>query len=253
MSSEDRKDPGERRFRAPEVEPMATVLGDRVRELEGALASLRDGYDLTLGALVTALDFREQESGYHSHRVALFSCFLGLRLGLDTHSLENLFLGALLHDIGKICTPDTLLTKAESLTPREWEIMRQHAEMGASIVSGIGLLRDASDVPMTHHEAWDGSGYPRGLRAHEIPQNARIFAVADSYDAIRSERPWKAAEDHDAGLAGLRRVAGTRLDPALVEVFCEEPPGVWSDLHKLAGALLTFQRALLACRQVSIP
>jgi HD-GYP domain-containing protein (c-di-GMP phosphodiesterase class II) len=225
-------------------------LPARIRELECGLAGARDGFDRTLSALVSALDYRERESGHHSQRVALYSILFGLRLGLDETALANLYRGALLHDVGKVCTPEALLLKAGPLTSTEWDVMRQHAELGAAIVSGIDMLRDAGEVPMAHHEAWDGSGYPRGLREHEIPQNARLFAVADSYDAIRSGRPWKEPLPHEDALRSLQAAAGARLDPALVEVFCEESMTSWTDLDKLAGVTLTLAEALRACRQV---
>ena len=233
-----------------EAQRIIAALTTRAHELEQALASARDAYDQTLVALASALDFREKESGFHSRRVALFSIFMGLRLGLDETALENLFRGALLHDVGNIATPDSILLKEGPLDPGEWELMRQHAEMGAAIVTGISFLRDAGDVPMAHHEAWDGRGYPRGLREHEIPLCARIFAVVDSYDAIRSDRPFKCGQSYEVAIERLHRAAGERLDPAIVEIFCAEPETTWSTLEKCVGGSLGFDSALRACKEV---
>lgn len=244
----DQTQQGQRR--ESEAERLAAALGERGRDLEEALAAVRDAYDQTLGALVTALDYRERETGHHSHRVSLYSTYIGRRLGLPDETLENLYRGALTHDIGKIGTPDSVLLKEGPLDPEEWEVMRRHAEMGAAILSGIAFLRDAGDVPMAHHEAWDGRGYPRGLREHEIPLAARIFAVADSYDAIRSTRPYKQGETHETAVSRLREAAGRRLDPNIVAVFCHEPEATWTELDKFVGGSLTFQSAQRACHQV---
>ncbi len=241
------------RSREHETQLMAAELGKRARDLEAALVAVRSAYDQTLVALVSALDCRERETASHSQRVACYSVLVGLRVGLDEPELETLYRGALLHDIGKIGTPDAVLLKPGSFTEEEWEIMRRHVEIGGEILSNIAFLKAASDVPMYHHEAWDGSGYPCELKGTDIPLHARIFAVVDSYDAIRSERPYKAAKPHAEAIQQLGAVAGKRLDPSLVEQFVVEPEASWNQLERGLGQDLTFELVLHACQQVSRP
>jgi HD-GYP domain-containing protein (c-di-GMP phosphodiesterase class II) len=227
----------------------ATGLGSRGRRLADALERLRSAYDETLAALVAALDSRERETACHSQRVAAFAALLGVRTGIVGEGLENLYRGALLHDIGKIGIPDAILLKRGELEPEEWEVMRRHPEIGAGLLEGISFLRGAIEVPLTHHEAWDGSGYPRGLRREEIPVASRIFAVVDTYDALRSERPYKAAMSHADSLEVLCRVSRTRLDPVLVERFGAEPEASWRRLAESASRSSTFRRVLHVCRE----
>jgi len=177
------------RHREDEAEHMASELGKRARDLEAALEAVKSAYDQTLVALVSALDHREKETACHSQRVAVYAVQVGLRIGLQSHDLENLYRGALLHDIGKIGIPDAVLLKPGSFTHEEWEIMQGHTRIGGEILGGIAFLESASDVPLFHHEAWCGDGYPHGLEGEDIPLHARIFAIIDSYDAIRSKRP----------------------------------------------------------------
>jgi HD-GYP domain-containing protein (c-di-GMP phosphodiesterase class II) len=241
-----------RRSHEDEAQRMASELGKRAREVEAALDALKAAYDQTLAALVTALDLRERETACHSQRVAVYSVLVGLRIGLEGPELENLFRGALLHDIGKIGIPDAVLLKPSSFSAEEWKIMRGHTKIGADILRGISFLSPASDVPLAHHEAWEGGGYPAGLRATKIPLHARIFAVVDSYDAIRSERPYKAARAHAEAIESLRESAGKRLDPTLVECFAEEPEQTWEQLERGLRNALTFEHALRACQAVKL-
>ena len=227
---------------------ISAELGKRARELEEALDAVRDAYDQTLAALVTALDHRERETACHSQRVALYALRLGMRLGIAGEPLEDLYRGALLHDIGKIAIPDAILLKPGSLTAEEWGVMRSHARLGAEMVSRIDFLRGAADVPLAHHEAWDGSGYPNGLLGERIPLHARIFAVVDTYDAVRSERPYKGARDHDAAIGVLREVAALRLDPGLVDAFIEELPESWDRLAQSVARDCTYADGLRTCR-----
>jgi putative nucleotidyltransferase with HDIG domain len=230
---------------------LAESLRRRASELERALRQLRQGYDETLAALVRSLDVRERETASHSHRVAAYAVLLGLRTELGEDELETLYRGALLHDIGKIGIPDAVLLKPDALSDAEWRVMRTHAEIGADVLRSIGFLRDASDVPGSHHEAWDGTGYPAGIEGREIPLHARIFAVVDSYDAIRSARSYKSAHPHDHAVELLLGDAGVRLDPELVEHFVGEPEQSWKTLEAASSAgSLTFEAALEACRSL---
>ena len=239
------------RSREDEAQRMASELGKRARDLEAALEAVKEAYDQTLAALVTALDTRERETACHSQRVSAYSLLVGLRIGLEDSDLENLFRGALLHDIGKIGIPDAVLLKPGSFTEEEWEIMRGHTTIGAHILKEISFLELAADVPLSHHEAWKGGGYPNGLKGREIPLHARIFAVVDSYDAIRSKRPYKEPKDHNEAVALLTESAGKRLDPALVECFVNEPEQTWEQLERNLGGALTFENVLRMCQEVN--
>jgi HD-GYP domain-containing protein (c-di-GMP phosphodiesterase class II) len=240
------------RSREDEAQRMASELGKRARDLEAALEAVKEAYDQTLVALVTALDTRERETAWHSQRVSAYSLLVGLRIGLEDSDLENLFRGALLHDIGKIGIPDAVLLKPGSFTEEEWEIMRGHTTIGAHILNGISFLRLAADVPLSHHEAWEGGGYPEGLKGQEIPLHARIFAVVDSYDAIRSKRPYKEPKEHDEAVTLLKQSAGKRLDPALVECFVNEPEQTWEQLERNLGGAPTFENMLRMCQEVNL-
>ncbi len=226
---------------------MALELGSRARKLAEALDQLIGAYDETLAALVAALDSRERETACHSQRVAAYSVLLGMRIGVTDRALESLYRGSLLHDIGKIGIPDAILLKPGRLEPGEWEVIRQHPEIGASILGRISFLGDAVEVPLAHHEAWDGSGYPRGLRKEDIPLSARIFAVVDTYDALRSERPYKAAMEHEAVVEIMKEATGQRLDPELVRTFASEPNSTWFRLSEAARSQGTFAAAMRAC------
>jgi len=239
------------RERDQEAQLLASELGKHARDLQAALERLRDSYDQTLNALVAALDLREKETAFHSQRVATYSVMVGLRLGLSLHALENLYRGALLHDIGKIGTPDAVLLKPGSFTEEEWVIMRRHAEVGGHMLDGIGFLSQAADVPHAHHEAWDGSGYPAGLAGEAIPLNARIFAVVDTYDAIRSKRPYKEAQPHERATQLIQRASGHRLDPALSARFVLEPESTWAQLEASLGGAITFDSCVAACLKVT--
>ncbi len=239
-----------RRSVATEEATMAAELGKRARELESTVEALRHSYDATLTALVSALDLREKETACHSQRVAAYALLLALRTGVDESLLEDLYRGALLHDIGKIGIPDSILLKPGSFDEPEWEVMRTHPTLGGEILEGISFLRTARDIPLYHHEAWDGRGYPAGLAGTDIPLSPRIFAVIDSYDAIRSRRPYKTAQPHEAALEMLRNAAGRRLDPDLVERFCAEPQTSWHALEQAVVHRPTFHATLDACRRV---
>jgi response regulator RpfG family c-di-GMP phosphodiesterase len=236
------------RERDQDTAALATELGKRARQVESALEQLEQSYDETLKALVSALDLREQETADHSMRVALYALRLGLRLPVAEEALRDLYHGALLHDIGKIGIPDHVLLKPGSLSDAEWSVMRTHPRLGSEILSGISFLRSARDVPLCHHEAWDGSGYPAGMAGADIPLHARIFAVVDSYDALRSERPYKPACSHDEALPHLQRAAGRRLDPRIVACFAGEAPEIWERLAASASRQSGFAGALDASR-----
>ena len=188
---------------------------------------LHDSPRLMLQALVTTLQRRDAETFEHSRRVARFSLRLALEFSLDRVEIESLALGALLHDIGKIRVPDAILHKPGKLTPKEWLRMRNHPLYGQQILSGIKFLEGAARVVVQHHEKWDGSGYPWGLAGKEIDRNARIFAVTDAFDAMTSDRVYRAGLPYEAAAAELKQSAGTHFDPTVVEVFCSIPRREW--------------------------
>ncbi len=154
---------------------------------------------------------------------------LGTKLGLSKPEMESLTYGSLLHDIGKIGVPDAILRKPGRLTQVEWIKMREHPLLGMQILKGIESLEGASLVVAQHHERWDGKGYPFGLRSNEIDRNARIFAVADSFDAMTSDRVYQTRKPHEAALVELTRCAGHQFDPEVVEVFALIQPQEWID------------------------
>ena len=178
-------------------------------------------YDATIEGWSRALDLRDKETEGHSQRVTEMSVELGRRLGLKEEAVMHLRRGALLHDIGKMGVPDYILLKPEPLTEDEWRIMRRHPEYAYQLLLPIAFLHPALDIPYCHHEKWDGTGYPRGLKEGHIPMAARIFAVADVWDALTSDRPYRPAWPEEKALAYIREQSGKHFDPRVLEVFLE--------------------------------
>src|SRR5947209_8194385 len=199
------------------------LVHSRTAELDEALRSLEDAYRSTLKALTAALDKRDSETHGHSERVVAYSLRLGRELGLDAEQTRSLEFGALLHDIGKIGVPDAILRKPSRLTEEEWREMREHPSHGRQILRGIEFLKGASRVVSQHHERWDGSGYPLGLRGEEVDINARVFAVAEAFDAITSDRVYRLGRDYDAAAAELEAFSGRQFDPRVVAAFLRVP------------------------------
>jgi response regulator RpfG family c-di-GMP phosphodiesterase len=206
------------------------LITQRTEELNGALLSLEDSYRTTLKALTAALETRDTDTHGHSERVVNFSLRLARELGVEGDQLRSLEFGSLLHDIGKIGVPDAILRKPEQLTSEEWEKMRQHPELGRRILGGIKFLDGAARVVGQHHEKWDGSGYPAGLRGEEIDLNARIFAVADAFDAIISNRVYRAGKSYELAAEELDKCAGLHFDPQVVAAFHRVPRSDWERL-----------------------
>lgn len=186
-----------------------------------AMDSLGRAYDDTLRSLSAALDARDSETAGHSARVADLTMAIAEEMGIDrdTDEWRNITWGALLHDVGKIAVPDHILRKPGSLTDEEWRTMRQHPHAGHEILQKVGFLRTASEVVLAHHERFDGSGYPRGLAGEEIPLGARIFSIADAFDAMTSNRTYRSAMPAEEALAELLRNSGTQFDPTAVRAF----------------------------------
>jgi response regulator RpfG family c-di-GMP phosphodiesterase len=212
------------------------MIERRTEELNGALRSCEGAYRTTLKALVTALETRDLETHGHSERVVNFSLRLGRELGLDEGQMRSLEFGSLLHDIGKIGVPDAILRKPARLTEEEWVLMREHPLHGQKILGGIDFLGGAARVVAEHHERWDGSGYPLGLKGDEIDLNARIFAVADAFDAMVSDRVYRVGRGYEAALAELEACAGAQFDPNVVEAFRRVPREDWERLRRTRPA-----------------
>jgi putative nucleotidyltransferase with HDIG domain len=195
----------------------------QAEEIKAAYAELELTYDRTLTALMSALDARDRETEGHSTRVSRLACMLAEIFGLQGDQLKALERGALLHDIGKIGISDTILHKPGKLTEDEWKTMRIHPDIGARIVEGIPFLKDTLSVIRYHHERWDGSGYPHGLRGKDIPTQARIFAVADVFDALTSKRTYRSKSSADDAMLYMQEQAGKLFDPEIVDVLTQLP------------------------------
>jgi len=206
---------------------MLAHLRRQHRELQNAYKALQTASFQTMLTLADALDLREGSTGYHSRRVGEFARILARRMGLPEAEVERIALGAMLHDIGKIGIPDAILCKPGPLTPEEWDLMRQHPRMGSSLLSSHPELVDIARMVLTHHERWDGRGYPFGLQGEEIPLGSRIFAVVDAFDAMIFDRPYRKAMTMDQAREEIRRCAGTQFDPAVVEAFLSVPTEEW--------------------------
>lgn len=208
------------------------LVEQRTAELDDALDSLGDAYRTTLKALAAALETRDHETHGHSQRVVSFSLRLGYELGLDKEQLMSLEFGSLLHDIGKIGVPDAILRKPAALDEDEWIKMRQHPLHGQQILRGIEFLEGAARVVAQHHEKWNGSGYPLGLKGEDIDLNARIFAVADAFDALTSDRVYRAAQSYEAASIELDRCVSQHFDPKIVEAFHRVSKEEWEALRR---------------------
>lgn len=188
--------------------------------LQKANQELTQAYDATITGWAHAMEMRDGETQGHSERVVSMVVELASRLGLKEDELVQIRRGALLHDIGKIAIPDSILKKHDNLTEEEWEIMRMHPTYSYQMLSSIKFLRPALEIPYSHHEWWNGSGYPRGLQGEEIPFSARIFAVVDVWDALVSERRYRKGWSHEKTLTHIRQLAGIQFDPLVVKAFC---------------------------------
>ncbi|MCO6510239.1 MAG: HD domain-containing protein [Aridibacter famidurans] len=208
------------------------LLAHRSAALDKALEDVENSYRVTLKALVQALETRDFETHGHSERVVTFSLRLGHELGLSHDSLRDLELGALLHDIGKIGVPDAILRKPSKLTEKEWEKMKLHPVHGYRILRNIPFLGGAARVVSQHHERWDGTGYPNGLKGEAIDIGARIFAVIDAFDAMISDRVYRRGRPYEDAIKELDACAGSQFDPLVVEAFRNVPREDWDFLRE---------------------
>jgi putative nucleotidyltransferase with HDIG domain len=193
------------------------LVAEKTKALNEALSTLTHVHSSTLDALSLALDYRDQSTSGHSRRVADLTAGAARAMGVEGDALVQIEHGALLHDIGKLKIPDSILWKPSSLDDEEWKTMRCHAEYGFQFLNHLAWLSDAAEIVYCHHEKFDGTGYPRQLRGSQIPFGARVFAIVDTVDAMIYKRPYNKPVKFEAACLEVRRCAGTQFDPELVE------------------------------------
>jgi len=211
---------------------LEAALQDQSVTLRSTLNQLQEASQETLEALVTALDAREKETQAHSKRVSEYSVHLAGAMGVGGAELEVIRQGSMLHDIGKIGVPDRILLKPGSLSEDELVEMRKHPEIGSWIVSGVESLKRAADIVISHHERFDGKGYPAAVSGQRIPLGARVFAVADCLDAILSDRPYRGGQTSEHAREEIARHAGSQFDPEVTRCFLKIPNSVWEDIRE---------------------
>ncbi len=211
------------RWVSTEVSALREAFSSLMTTLEESLRDRERSYVEAVGAVVAAIDARDHETTGHSFRVAHYALALARALEMEGDQLRAIEWGSLLHDVGKIAVPDAILRKTGRLTEEEWHVMRQHPNWGFEMLADVKFLEPALAIVYSHHERWDAGGYPRGLGREDIPLPARIFAVVDTYDSITSDRPYRRARSHGEAITELCRVAGTQLDPDVVEAFIRLP------------------------------
>jgi putative nucleotidyltransferase with HDIG domain len=211
---------------------LESLVEARTDQLQAAMGNLERSYDITLAALGDALDLKDAETEGHSKRVTAFTIAIARAMGVPREQILVIARGAFLHDIGKMAIPDAILLKPAKLTEEEKRIMQEHAYRGYQMLKKIPFLAEAAEIVYSHQERFDGTGYPRGLKGEEIPLGSRIFAVADTLDAITSDRPYRPAQSLQAAREEIERWGGRQFDPEVVKVFLEMPDKIWEDLRR---------------------
>jgi putative nucleotidyltransferase with HDIG domain len=207
------------------------MVNARTGMLHQAIADLERSYDITLEALGDALDLKDAETEGHSKRVTAFTIALARGAGVPAQQIPIVARGAFLHDIGKMAIPDAILLKPSKLQADEQKVMREHCARGYQMLRKIPFLQEAAEIVYAHQEHYDGSGYPRRLKGDQIPLGARIFAVADTLDALTSDRPYRKATTFAAARKEIQRCSGTQFDPKVVSVYLSLPDQLWEDLR----------------------
>jgi putative nucleotidyltransferase with HDIG domain len=215
---------------------LEALVAARTQQWKTALADLKKSYNITLQAFGYSLELKDAETLGHTKRVTAYAIAIASKMGIPKEEIEIIGQGAWLHDIGKMAIPDGILKKPGKLTAEEMAIMREHAYYGFDILSKIPFLAEAAEIVYSHQEWYDGSGYPRGLKGDEIPLGARIFSIADTLDAITSDRPYRPAQTYEAAQKEILRYSGTQFDPGIVQVFLEMPATFWLGLRKDVNA-----------------
>jgi putative nucleotidyltransferase with HDIG domain len=211
---------------------LEALVEARTNQLQSTMSNLERSYDITLEALGNALDLKDAETEGHSKRVTAFTIAIARAMGLPREQIATIARGAFLHDIGKMGIPDAILRKPGKLTPEEIAVMQEHCYNGYQIVKRIPFLAEACEIIYSHQERWDGTGYPRRLKGKEIPLGARIFSIADTLDAIMSDRPYRPKQTFQAARLEIEKWSGRQFDPDIVKVFLEMPESLWEDLRK---------------------
>lgn len=214
------------------VEERTSQLVESNRQVEGLYAELQDSYESTLQALITALDYRDNETQGHSYRVVEYATLVAERLGVEGEELTWIRRGAILHDVGKIGIPDSVLRKPGPLDATEWEVMKKHPELGFQMLEKIRFLKPALDIVHCHQERFDGTGYPRGMRGDDIPLGARIFAVVDTFDAMTSDRPYRKAMTVNEAREEIESCSGTQFDPVSAKAFLSIEAVKWHEIRE---------------------
>jgi putative nucleotidyltransferase with HDIG domain len=214
---------------------LESMVDQRTEQLTAAMRKIEETYDETLEALSAALDLRDNETAGHSRRVTLYSLEMAKRLNFSGEQLKHLERGAYLHDIGKIGVPDSILLKSGKLTAEETIIMQSHVRTGYELMSRVAFLSSSALILLYHHECFDGTGYPQGFGGEEIPLAARIFSVADSFDAMMSDRPYRRGQAYATVREEIRGAAGKQFDPNVVEVFLSIPEETWTEIRSEAN------------------
>src|SRR5713226_7991319 len=220
------------------------MVAERTGQLQTALQQIEHSYEETLQALGAAIDLRDSETAGHSQRVCGYALEIARAMGWPEKQLRSLARGAYLHDIGKLGISDGILLKPGPLTADERKVMQRHAQIGFDLVKNIPFLADAAEIVLTHHERYDGSGYPRGQKGEEILLSARIFAVADTLDAITSDRPYRRASSFESGRETIRQLSGSQFDPRVVRVFLSIPEETWPTIARNQRQAVTLSSEL---------
>jgi putative nucleotidyltransferase with HDIG domain len=207
------------------------IVSARTEMLNQAVMDLERSYDITLEALGDALDLKDAETEGHSKRVTAFTIALARGMEIPLPQIRVIARGAFLHDIGKMAIPDAILLKPDKLHQDEQKIMREHCSRGYQMLRKIPFLQDAAEIVYSHQEHYDGSGYPRGLKGEEIALGARVFAIADTLDAITSDRPYRKAKSFAVARGEIKRCSGSQFDPKVVEAYLNVPDQIWKDLR----------------------
>ena len=217
-------------------ESLEEMVEKRTSQLRTAMKRIELTYDDTLEALGAALDLRDNETGGHSRRVSHYCLEIAKAYGCTPEQLKQIARGSYMHDIGKIGIPDAILLKPGGLTREERATMEMHARIGYELVSRISFLAGAAEIVLSHQERYDGTGYPQGLVGEEIPLGARIFAVADTLDAMTSDRPYRRAMSFGKARAEIKNESGRQFDPQVVRIFLSIPETTWQEIRFRAAA-----------------
>src|SRR5438067_3399314 len=201
----------------------------RIQDQQRHVAQMSDVHLATVEALALAIDAKDQTAQSHIRRVQVYATGLARALGMTSNELQGVKTAALLHDIGKLAVPEHILSKPGPLTQEEFQKIRIHPEVGAEIISGVPFPYPVAPLILSHHERWDGKGYPAGLKSEEIPLGARILSVVDYFDALMSERPYHKAMSFDAAIGLLRQESGKALDPRVVQTFIDMYPALQAE------------------------